>query len=35
MRRAALDARVARGLFTHLPDAALDLAGRLIYKHLG
>jgi CelD/BcsL family acetyltransferase involved in cellulose biosynthesis len=27
--------RVARGMFTHLPDAALDLAGRLLYKHLG
>jgi lipid II:glycine glycyltransferase (peptidoglycan interpeptide bridge formation enzyme) len=27
--------RVARGMFAHLPDAALDLAGRLLYKHLG
>jgi CelD/BcsL family acetyltransferase involved in cellulose biosynthesis len=25
----------ARGLFARLPDAALDLAGRLLYKHLG
>ena len=27
--------RVARGLFARLPDATLDLAGRLLYKHLG
>ena len=27
--------RAARGVFAHLPDAALDLAGRLLYKHLG
>jgi CelD/BcsL family acetyltransferase involved in cellulose biosynthesis len=27
--------RVARGMFAHLPDAALDLAGRLVYKRLG
>jgi len=27
--------RVGRGVFAHLPDAALDLAGRLLYKHLG
>jgi CelD/BcsL family acetyltransferase involved in cellulose biosynthesis len=27
--------RVARGVFTHLPDATLDLAGRLLYRHLG
>jgi len=27
--------RVARGVFAHLPDATLDLAGRLLYKHLG
>ena len=27
--------RVARGVFAHLPDPALNLAGRLIYKHLG
>ena len=27
--------RAARGTFAHLPDAALDLAGRLIYKRLG
>jgi lipid II:glycine glycyltransferase (peptidoglycan interpeptide bridge formation enzyme) len=28
-------ARVARRLVAHLPDAALDLTGRLLYKHLG
>lgn len=27
--------RVARRVFAHLPDAALDLTGRLIYKRLG
>jgi CelD/BcsL family acetyltransferase involved in cellulose biosynthesis len=27
--------RVVHGVFTHLPDATLDLAGRLLYKHLG
>jgi lipid II:glycine glycyltransferase (peptidoglycan interpeptide bridge formation enzyme) len=27
--------RVARGVFSHLPDAALDLTGRMLYKHLG
>jgi hypothetical protein len=27
--------RVARGVFSHLPDATLDLAGRLLYRHLG
>jgi CelD/BcsL family acetyltransferase involved in cellulose biosynthesis len=27
--------RVARGVFARLPDSALDLAGRLIYKRLG
>jgi hypothetical protein len=27
--------RAARGTFAHLPDAALDLAGRLLYKRLG
>jgi len=27
--------RVARGVFANLPDATLDLAGRLLYKHLG
>jgi hypothetical protein len=27
--------RVARRMFAHLPDAALDLAGRLVYKRLG
>lgn len=27
--------RVARGTFAHLPDSALELAGRLLYKHLG
>jgi hypothetical protein len=27
--------RVARAVFAHLPDATLDLAGRLLYKHLG
>ena len=27
--------RVARGAFARLPDGALDLAGRLLYKHLG
>jgi hypothetical protein len=27
--------RVARGVIEHLPDATLDLAGRLLYKHLG
>lgn len=27
--------RVARGMLTHLPDAALDFAGRVIYKRLG
>ncbi len=28
-------ARAARGTFSHLPDVALDLAGKLIYKRLG
>jgi CelD/BcsL family acetyltransferase involved in cellulose biosynthesis len=27
--------RVARGVFARLPDTTLDLAGRLLYKHLG
>ena len=27
--------RVARRVLSHLPDAALDLAGRLLYRHLG
>ena len=27
--------RAARGTFSHLPDVALDLAGKLIYKRLG
>jgi CelD/BcsL family acetyltransferase involved in cellulose biosynthesis len=27
--------RLAHGVFAHLPDATLDLAGRLLYKHLG
>ena len=27
--------RAARRLVAHLPDAALDLTGRLLYKHLG
>jgi lipid II:glycine glycyltransferase (peptidoglycan interpeptide bridge formation enzyme) len=27
--------RVARGVLAHLPDATLDLAGRLLYKHMG
>jgi CelD/BcsL family acetyltransferase involved in cellulose biosynthesis len=27
--------RVARSVFAHLPDAALDLAGRVLYRHLG
>jgi hypothetical protein len=27
--------RAARQVLAHLPDAALDLTGRLIYKHLG
>jgi CelD/BcsL family acetyltransferase involved in cellulose biosynthesis len=27
--------RIAREAFTHLPDSALDLAGRLLYKHRG
>jgi len=27
--------RVARGAFAHMPDPALELAGRLLYKHLG
>ena len=27
--------RMARQLFAHLPDAPLDLAGRLLYRHLG
>jgi lipid II:glycine glycyltransferase (peptidoglycan interpeptide bridge formation enzyme) len=26
---------VARGVLPHLPDSVLDLAGRLLYKHLG
>jgi hypothetical protein len=26
---------VARGIVAHLPDSTLDLAGRLLYKHLG
>jgi hypothetical protein len=28
-------ARSARRVVGHLPDAALDLTGRLLYKHLG
>ena len=28
-------ARAARGTFSHLPDVALDLAGKLFYKRLG
>ena len=28
-------ARAARGTFSHLPDVALDLAGKLIYRRLG
>jgi len=28
-------ARAARRIVAHLPDAALDLTGRLLYKHLG
>jgi CelD/BcsL family acetyltransferase involved in cellulose biosynthesis len=28
-------ARAARSVVGHLPDAALDLTGRLLYKHLG
>jgi CelD/BcsL family acetyltransferase involved in cellulose biosynthesis len=28
-------ARVARRIVRHLPDAAVDLAGRLFYRHLG
>lgn len=28
-------ARVARRVVAHLPDAALDFAGQLLYKHLG
>ena len=27
--------RAARGMFAHLPDSALDLTGKLIYKRLG
>jgi CelD/BcsL family acetyltransferase involved in cellulose biosynthesis len=27
--------RMAHGVFAHLPDATLDLAGRLLYRHLG
>ena len=27
--------RMGREVFAHLPDATLDLAGRLLYKHLG
>jgi hypothetical protein len=27
--------RAARGVFAHLPNPALDLAGRLLYRHLG
>ena len=27
--------RLARGVMSHLPNAALDVAGRLLYKHLG
>jgi lipid II:glycine glycyltransferase (peptidoglycan interpeptide bridge formation enzyme) len=27
--------RAVHGVFAHLPDATLDLAGRLLYKHLG
>jgi lipid II:glycine glycyltransferase (peptidoglycan interpeptide bridge formation enzyme) len=27
--------RVGRGIFARLPDATLNLAGRLLYKHLG
>ena len=28
-------ARAARRVVAHLPDAALDLTGRLLYRHLG
>jgi hypothetical protein len=27
--------RAARGVFAHLPDSALDLAGRVLYRRLG
>ena len=33
--RNGLMARMARKMFAHMPNAALDLAGRSIYKHLG
>jgi CelD/BcsL family acetyltransferase involved in cellulose biosynthesis len=33
--RSAGISRLARGVFAALPDAALDLAGRLLYRHLG
>jgi CelD/BcsL family acetyltransferase involved in cellulose biosynthesis len=33
--RGGLMSQVARGVFSHLPDAALDLTGRLIYKRFG
>jgi hypothetical protein len=37
-RSPATDGRLARGArwaFAHLPDAALDLTGRLLYRHVG
>ncbi len=34
-RTTARSARAARRVMAHLPDAALDLTGRLLYKHLG
>lgn len=33
--RADWMSRFARGTFAHLPDSALELAGRLLYRHLG
>jgi hypothetical protein len=33
--RAGWAARAARRMLPFLPDPALDLAGRLVYKHLG
>jgi lipid II:glycine glycyltransferase (peptidoglycan interpeptide bridge formation enzyme) len=35
VRVSDLVSRVARGIVPHLPNVALDLAGRLLYRHVG
>jgi CelD/BcsL family acetyltransferase involved in cellulose biosynthesis len=35
VRVSDLVSRVARGIVPHLPNVALDLAGRLLYRHMG